>query len=92
MVTFLKSELYDFCYLQQNSFDKEDCYCPLDRQMASLSLMGRILDARFSFKTHDEARAFFLSLQHKLKNLNYLTLGVATYLHAVAEIEAMLNV
>jgi V/A-type H+/Na+-transporting ATPase subunit A len=92
MQTYLKGELYDFCYLQQNSFDKEDSYCPLDRQMTSLGLMGKILDQRFFFKTHDEVREFFLALQHRLKNLNYLPLGVATYTQAVAEIEAMLNV
>ncbi len=92
MVTYLKGELYDFCYLQQNSFDKEDAYCPLERQMASLSLMGRILDIHFHFASYDEARAFFLALQHRLKNLNYLPLGVATYVHAIAEIEGLLNV
>jgi V/A-type H+-transporting ATPase subunit A len=92
MVTYLKGELYDFCYLQQNYFDKEDCYCPLERQMASLSLMGRILDLSFHFATHDEARAYFLTLQHRLKNLNYLPLGVATYAHAVSEIDGLLNV
>ena len=92
MITYLKGELYDFCYLQQNSFDKEDGYCPLERQMASLSLMGRVLNTPFHFQTCDEARAFFLTLQHRLKNINYLPLGVATYLHAVAEVESMLNV
>lgn len=91
MVTYLKSELYDFCYLQQNSFDKEDCYCPLERQMASLSLIGRILEQHFHFKTHDEARAFFLALQNRLKNLNYLPLGAATYAQAVEEVECLLN-
>ncbi len=92
MVTYLKSELYDFCYLQQNSFDKEDCYCPLERQMTSLSLMGRILDLSFHFSSYDEARTFFLTLQHRLKNLNYLPLGVATYVHGITEIEGLLNV
>lgn len=92
LITYLKGELYDFCYLQQNSFDKEDSYCPLERQMASLALMGRVLTTAFQFQSHDEARAFFLALQHRLKNLNYLPLGVATYVHAVAEIETMLNV
>ena len=29
MITYLKSELYEFSYLQQNAFDKEDAYCPL---------------------------------------------------------------
>lgn len=92
MIIYLKGELYDICYLQQNSFDKEDCYCPIDRQMASLSLMGKILDQSFLFKTHDEARTFFLSLQHRLKNLNYLPLGVATYHQAVSDIRGLLNI
>ncbi len=26
MVIYLKAELYDFCYLQQNAFDAQDCY------------------------------------------------------------------
>ncbi len=34
MVTYLKSVLFDFAYLQQNAFDKEDAYCPLKRQVA----------------------------------------------------------
>lgn len=91
MITYLKGELFDSCYLQQNSFDKEDCYCTIERQMASLSIMGQILDKSFTFKTHDDARTYFLSLQHKLKNLNYLPLGVATYLQAMSEIKALLN-
>lgn len=91
MVVYLKGELYDICYLQQNSFDKEDCYCPIDRQMASLSLVGQILSQSFLFKTHDEARTFFLTLQHKLKNLNYLPLGVATYHQAISDIRGLLN-
>ena len=36
MIIFLKSELYEFCYLQQNAFDKEDAYCPLERQIAAV--------------------------------------------------------
>jgi len=92
MITMLKAELYDFCYLQQNFFDREDSYCPLERQMALLALMGRVLDHSFHFKNHDEARTFFLTLQHKLKNLNYLPFDVASYRQAVAEIEALLTV
>ncbi len=30
MIIYLKAELYDFSYLQQNAFDKEDAYCPLE--------------------------------------------------------------
>ncbi|EPP34699.1 ATP synthase alpha/beta chain, C terminal domain protein [Chlamydia ibidis] len=70
MITYLKSELYDFCYLQQNAFDTVDCYCPFDRQIELFSLMTRIFDAKFDFDCSDNARSFFLELQSKIKTLN----------------------
>ncbi len=72
MVIFLKSELYEFCYLQQNAFDKEDAYCPLQRQIPLLSLVQQIFDTDFVFEAHDEARSFFLELQNEMKNMNYM--------------------
>ena len=41
-VIYLKSELYDICYLQQNAFDKEDAYCSLERQIELFSLLQEI--------------------------------------------------
>ncbi len=72
MVTYLKAELYDFSYLQQNAFDKEDAYCPLKRQIPLFTLISRIVDKHFAFATHDEARAFFLKLQNEIKNMNFI--------------------
>ncbi len=72
MVVYLKAELYDFCYLQQNAFDKEDAYCPLDRQMEMFEIIQKIFEKRFAFDVHDAARAFFLNLQNELKNINFL--------------------
>lgn len=72
MILFLKSELYEICYLQQNAFDKEDAYCPLNRQIAAFALICAIFDAKLSFQTHDEGRSFFLALQNDVKNMNYL--------------------
>lgn len=79
MVVYLKAELYDFSYLQQNAFDKEDAYCPLNRQIKQFSLIFRIFDTDFDFKTHDEAREFFLNLQNQVKNLNYMTFDSGEY-------------
>ncbi|WP_348662864.1 V-type ATP synthase subunit A [Chlamydia vaughanii] len=70
MEIYLKAELYDFCYLQQNAFDSVDCYCPFDRQIELFSLMSRIFDSKFSFDCPDSARSFFLELQSKIKTLN----------------------
>jgi V/A-type H+/Na+-transporting ATPase subunit A len=72
MVIFLKSELYEFCYLQQNAFDKEDAYCPLERQIPLLNLVNQIFETDFVFETHDQARSFFLELQNEMKNMNYM--------------------
>ncbi|MBF5059647.1 V-type ATP synthase subunit A [Candidatus Neptunochlamydia vexilliferae] len=72
LVTYLKGDLYDFSYLQQNSFDKQDTYCPLDRQLILFELIQSIFNAPFAFDGHDEARNFFLSLQSEIKNMNFM--------------------
>ncbi len=50
MIIYLKAELYDFCYLQQNAFDKEDAYCPLKRQIDFFVLINKIFDTAFQFQ------------------------------------------
>jgi V/A-type H+/Na+-transporting ATPase subunit A len=87
MIIYLKSELYDFSYLQQNAFDKEDAYCPLKRQIELFKLINQIFDTRFKFHTHDEARQFFLSLQNQIKNMNFLAFHSHEYKHAFKKIE-----
>ena len=72
LVIYLKAELYDFAYLQQNAFDPEDAYCPLERQITLFELIQTIFDTPFLFKDHDEARHFFLSIQNEIKNVNFL--------------------
>lgn len=71
-ILYLKSELYEFSYLQQNAFDKEDAYCPLERQMPLFELVNEIFDSKFAFATQDEARVFFNGLQNEMKNMNFL--------------------
>ncbi len=86
-ILYLKAELYDFCYLQQNAFDKEDSYCPLPRQLALFTLMEKVLDASFRFEDHDTARSYFLDLQNTLKNLNYIPFDSHRYKTMVDKIE-----
>lgn len=91
MVVYLKSELYDFSYLQQNAFDKEDAYCPIDRQIALFKLINKIFDKHFSFKTHDEARQYFLTLQNHIKNMNFIAFNSEEYRRSWAAIEEMID-
>jgi V/A-type H+-transporting ATPase subunit A len=91
MVLYLKGELYDFCYLQQNAFDKEDSYCPLERQIQIFGLIQKIFDAKFEFSAHDEARSFFLNLQNELKNINFLPFDSSKYEAAMQEVESKIS-
>ena len=87
MITYLKSELYEFSYLQQNAFDKEDAYCPLERQMKLFSLIGKIFDTSFTFESHDLARSFFIGLQNEIKNMNFMQYNSQRYLDTMKDIE-----
>lgn len=79
MITYLKAELYDFSYLQQNAFDKEDAYCPLKRQIPLFQLIDKVFDTHFLFHSHDEARQYFLELQNQIKNMNFLAFDSDAY-------------
>ncbi len=92
MITFLKSELYEFCYLQQNAFDKEDSYCPLTRQIPLFQLTNLIFDMNFNFDSHDEARSFFLELQNEMKNMNFTPFKSARYEQTFGHIEKKLEI
>lgn len=72
LIVYLKAELYDFSYLQQNAFDKEDAYCPLARQVDLFQLIQTVFDTHFIFSSHDAARTFLLQLQNQIKNLNFI--------------------
>jgi V/A-type H+-transporting ATPase subunit A len=79
MIIYLKSELFSFCYLQQNAFDKEDAYCCLEQQKVQFKLMNQIFDKEYSFDSHDAARSYFLQMQTKVKNLNFLNFESHAY-------------
>lgn len=87
MTIYLKAELYDFCYLQQNAFDKEDAYCSLKRQIHLFSLINEIFEKKFKFQTHDEARAYFVNLQSFIKNMNFIPFNSEKYNQCFSEIQ-----
>jgi V/A-type H+-transporting ATPase subunit A len=91
MITYLKSELYEFSYLQQNAFDKEDCYCPLKRQIPLFKFINRIFEMPFKFESQDAARSFFLELQNEIKNMNFLPFNSDRYQQAFDRLEKKLE-
>ncbi len=91
MMIYLKAELYDFSYLQQNAFDSEDAYCPLKRQIQLFTLINKIFDTKFKFHSHNSAREYFLNLQNLIKNMNFLAFKSEEYRKTFHKIEEMIE-
>ena len=87
IILYFKMELFSFSYLQQNAFDEEDVYCPSQRQAELFKLIHAVFEARFKFVDADDAKAFFLSLQNKIKNMNFTPFHSASYQDAMKNIE-----
>ena len=69
--TFWKSELVDFCFLQQDAFDPIDSLCPIERQKFMLDLILRICNTDFSFEDYEKCRDYFKNMINILRQMNY---------------------
>lgn len=70
-VSFWKSELIDFVFLQQDAFDETDALCPMDRQKYMLDLVLDISGIDFDFEDFEKCREFFKELINDLRQMNY---------------------
>ncbi len=70
-VSFWKSELIDFVFLQQDAFDETDALCPMDRQKYMLDLVLTLCDLDFDFEDFEKCREFFKELINDLRQMNY---------------------
>ncbi|MGN0844509.1 MAG: V-type ATP synthase subunit A [Kiritimatiellia bacterium] len=82
-IIYLKSELIDMVYLQQNSFDAVDAATSDERQRHVFGLLCRILDAPMTFEDRDAARAYFHRLTQTMRDWN----GTAWKSDAFADLE-----
>jgi V/A-type H+-transporting ATPase subunit A len=90
LVAYLKSEMLDFTYLQQNAFDDIDCASTIERQVADFKLLYRALRTPFSFETKPEARKFFVQLQDNFYQKNYAAESSPEYAKFVSKIEEII--
>lgn len=70
-VTFWKSELIDFVILQQDSFDKVDQMCPLERQQYMLDLVIGVCHKEYDFENFTQVMDYFKNLINALRQMNY---------------------
>ena len=70
-LVYLKEEMLDAVYFQQNSFDAIDANATVERQKYDLDKLIKILGSDFTLSDKDEARTYFNQLRQKFIDWNY---------------------
>jgi len=90
-VIFLKGDLIDSVYFQQNSFDAVDAAVKPERQIYVFKKLLTILASQFSFQDKNEARGWFNRLRQKFLDFNGSKWQEERFLALEKEIEETLN-
>ena len=86
---YLKSEMLDSVYLQQNSFDLTDANCTRERQRYVTDKLIYVLGSDYMLDNKDDARGFFNRMRQKFIDWNYTEFESEAFVKAEAEIDAM---
>ncbi len=86
-VIYLKGEMLDAVYLQQNSFDLIEANCETPRQRYVTDKIVTILGSDFTLKDKDEARTFFNRLRQRFIDWNYTEFKSDAFYKAEEEID-----
>lgn len=68
---YLKADMLDAVYLQQNSFDLVDANCGAARQRYVIDKLIRILGSDYALESQDAARSFFQRMRQRFIDWNY---------------------
>ena len=88
-VTYLKSEMLDAVYLQQNSFDLVDANCAKQRQRYVTDKLVYILGSNYALQNKDDARGFFNRMRQKFIDWNYIEFESDEFKKAESEIDIL---
>ncbi len=90
-ITYLKSEMLDAVYLQQNSFDLIDANSGILRQRYVTDKLIFILGSEYAITNKDDARVFVNRMRQKFIDWNYTEFESEAFKQAEAEIDALYN-
>ena len=88
-IIYLKSEMLDSVYLQQNSFDLIDANCTTERQRYVTDKLISVLGSEYALDNKDDARSFFNRMRQKFIDWNYTEFESNAFAKAEAEIDTM---
>ena len=90
-IIYLKGELIDSVYFQQNSFDAVDAAVKPERQIYVFQILLKILACKFTFADKNEARTWFNRLRQKFLDYNGSEWKSERFVSLEKEIEATVN-
>ena len=70
-ITYLKADMLDAVYLQQNSCDPIDALCISERQRYVIDKLIAVLGSDYALQEQDEARSFFQRMRQRFIDWNY---------------------
>ena len=88
-ITYLKSEMLDAVYLQQNSFDLIEANCGRQRQRYVTDKLVYVLGSSYAVPSKDDARVFFNRMRQKFIDWNYTEFESESFKKAESEIDAL---
>ncbi len=88
-ILYLKSEMLDAVYLQQNSFDLTEANCGVERQRYVTDKLIRVLGSDYALTDKEEARAFFNRLRQRFIDWNYTAFASDAFAKAEEEIDRL---
>ena len=88
-VIYLKSEMLDAVYLQQNSFDPTEANCGTLRQRYVTDKLICVLGSEYKVDNKDDARALFNRMRQKFIDWNYTEFGSDAFKKAESEIDEL---
>ena len=88
-ITYLKSEMLDAVYLQQNSFDLIEANCTTLRQRYVADKLVYILGSNYAIESKDDARSFFNRMRQKFIDWNYTEFESESFKKAESEIDIL---
>ncbi len=88
-IVYLKEEMLDAVYLQQNSFDLVDANCGTARQRYVIDKLVTVLGSDYELVDQDAARNFFNHLRQKFIDWNYSEFESESFRQIEAEIDRL---
>jgi len=86
---YLKAEMLDAVYLQQNSFDLIEANCTKERQRYVTDKLVYVLGSEYELDSKDNARSFFNRMRAKFIDWNYTEFQSEAFKKLEEEIDAI---